>query len=310
MTSTDKHSGWQVLAAVCGLALLNLLIFSFVRTQAQSDLPPPPAGITHVLLISADGLRPDAVFIAEMPNLLTLAERGAAAWTAQTISPPGTLPAHASMLTGLSPAAHGVDWNATNPGCPPIESPTFLLLAAEAGYATSISAGKEKFCHFVQSDAITYTFAREGDRSVVDAAIERLEAGDQVLFVHLPNPDYFGHARGWMSETYISELANTDRQLGRLLEALDALGIADSTLVIFTSDHGGIGDNHGVEVPETMTVPWIIAGPGVLAGSSLDRFALPVSVLDTAPTILWALGLPLPDNLDGRPLLAAFEGDA
>jgi arylsulfatase A-like enzyme len=52
-----------------------------------------------------------------------------------------------------------------------------------------------------------------------------------------------------------------------------------------------------------MTIPWIVAGPGVVPGSKLSRR---VVVYDTAATAMWALGLDLPSDLDGRPVLEAF----
>lgn len=291
---------------IFAIIVLNLALFTLTLTQAQDDAPPAsPDGITHVVVISLDGLRPDAIPQAEMPNLTALAERGAFSWTAQTIDPPGTLPAHASLLTGLTPDLHGVDWNGTTAGCPPIAPPTFLQMGVDAGWRTGMVAGKQKFCHFHQSDAIDFTFAQEGDRSVVDRAIELLKDDVRLLFVHLPNTDYFGHKDGWMSASYLYELGNTDAQLGRLLAALDELALTETTLIVLTSDHGGIDFNHGIIVPETMTIPVVIAGVGVVPNTDLS--AAPVTILDASATVFWALGLPLPEDASGVPLYAAFE---
>jgi arylsulfatase A-like enzyme len=219
-----------------------------------------------------------------------------------TIVPSVTLPAHTSMLTGLSYEQHGVDYNSAPEGCPAIEAPTFLTLAEEAGYKTALVTGKSKFCIYAQSETLDYTFAREGDRSVVDRVLELLDEDYEVLFVHFPNPDYFGHSIGWMSETYINELNSTDYQVGRILEKLDELELTDDTLIIVTADHGGHDTVHGSERPEDMLIPWIIAGPGVNEGTELTD----VSVTDTTPTVLWALGLPLAEDLSGQPIYEAF----
>jgi hypothetical protein len=280
----------------CAFALI-LLLFLFPTFAALDDFKP-----SHVVVISLDGARPDAILQAETPNIQALAARGATSWTAQTVFPPATIPGHASMLTGLDVSEHGVDWNDSSAAI--IETSTFLLKTQAAGYRVAMVVGKEKFSQFRQSDAIDYTFAREGDRSVVDIAIQRLQDGDEVLFVHLPNPDYFGHSAGWMSDTYLFELRNTDAQVGRILAALDALHLTEETLVILTADHGGHDREHGQNTPDDMTIPWIIAGPGVVAGSALD--AVDVHVTDTAQTVLWALGLPLPPSELGRPIYEAF----
>lgn len=284
------------------LTVFTLLICLSASLAATQPVSPDP---TRVLVISLDGARPDALILAETPNIRDLARRGAAAWAATTIMPPVTLPAHTSMLTGLSPEDHGVDWNDTQPECQPVVSaPTFLTLAAEAGYQTAMVVGKSKFCHLLQSDQVDYTFAREGDRSVADRVIELLKDDFQVIFAHFPNPDYFGHLNGWMSDAYMNGLNSTDTQVGRVLAALDELGLTDESLVMITADHGGHGTTHGQDIPEDRQIPWIIAGPGVIPDTTLE---VEVSVADTAATVLWALGLDLPENSLGRPVYEAFS---
>jgi predicted AlkP superfamily pyrophosphatase or phosphodiesterase len=273
---------------------------SFVPEAAQ-DRPQRP---THVLVISLDGARPDALQQADAPSIQALAARGAVDWEALTVLPSVTLPGHTSMLTGLTVEQHGVDYNTTQPGCPVLQYPTFLTLAEEAGYKTALVTGKEKFCMFQQTNTLDYTFAREGDRSVADRVLELLDADFTVIFAHFPNPDYFGHSSGWMSETYINELHSTDYQIGRIVEKLDELDLTDETLMILTADHGGHDFEHGSDRPEDQNIPWIMAGPGVLPGTVLDG----VSVMDTAPTVLWALGLPLPEDISGVPVYEAFDG--
>jgi len=261
--------------------------------------------LSRVIVISLDGARPDAILQANTPNMHMLAERGTASWTAQTVYPSVTNIGHASMLTGLSVEQHGVNHNDSFVfPCPslPIETPTFLTLAQQAGYSTAIVVGKERLCYFRQLEETDYTFAREGDRSVVDRVLELIDGGYQVIFAQFPNPDYFGHSTGWMSPVYLSEMSRTDAQIGRILTRLDELGLTDETLIIITADHGGHLSEHGSDMPEDMTIPFIIAGPGVQSGAVLGD----VSVMDTAATVLWALGIDAPQGMTGRALLQAF----
>ena len=286
------------LTAVILLLCLSTLCSALFPAGAQDN----PTRPTHIIMISLDGARPDAILQAETPNIQALAARGGTDWKAMTVLPSATLPAHTSMLTGLSVDQHGVDYNSMQPGCPVIEPSTFLTVAEEAGYTTAFVTGKEKLCLYRQTESLDYTFAREGDRSVVDRVLELLDQGYEVIFAHLPNPDFFGHSTGWMSATYINELNSTDYQVGRILAKLDELGLTDETLVVLTADHGGHDLAHGSDRPEDMLIPWIITGPSVLMGTELAG----VSVMDTAPTVLWALGLPLADDLTGRPVFEAF----
>src|SRR5688572_20429216 len=87
--------------------------FTSTPTPTATFLPTqtPRPVIHRVIILSIDGLRPDAIALAPMPNLLALMQSAAYTLSAQTIFPSSTLPSHASMLTGLCPSKHGVDWN-------------------------------------------------------------------------------------------------------------------------------------------------------------------------------------------------------
>ena len=81
---------------------------------APPTLEPISAGIDRVLIISFDGMRPDAIKAAGMTNLLTLIESSAYTLSARTISYPTTLPSHTSMLSGMCMDKHGMRWNGDN----------------------------------------------------------------------------------------------------------------------------------------------------------------------------------------------------
>ena len=98
-----------------------------------------------------------------------------------------------------------------------------------------------------------------------------------------------------------------DHQVGRVLDALQRTGLADTTRVIYTSDHGDNIGSRGMWGKSTLYedavgVPMLLAGPGVAAGKVCHT---PVSLLDLAPTITDAVGLPphAPD-LSGESLFA------
>ena len=78
-------------------------------TATATDVPRPP--VTRVVIISMDGLRPDAIDMAPMPALQNLMATGAYSLAAQTIDPSTTLPANTSMLSSLCPSAHGLTWD-------------------------------------------------------------------------------------------------------------------------------------------------------------------------------------------------------
>jgi len=270
--------------------------------SATPTLTPMPIP-ARVVIISIDGLRPDGLLQASSPNILALARRGSYTWQAQTVFPSVTLPAHTSMLTGFLPEAHKITWNSYRPEAGTVGVPTIFSLAHEAGLRTVMVVGKEKFEHLHVPNAVDeYVFARNGDNDVVEQAMVQAQAGFDLMFVHLPNVDYFGHLYGWMSERYIAEIRNTDEAVGRLLAALP-----EDTTVIVTSDHGGHGLSHGADIPEDMTIPWIIAGPRVLNDYALTTAVITV---DTAATAAHVLGLTLPPEAVGVPVYEAFGESA
>ena len=137
---------------------------------------------------------------------------------------------------------------------------------------------------------------------MADKAIAEIAAGFDLMLVHLPNTDFFGHSTGWMSETYLFEITQTDKAVGRILAALP-----QNTTIILTADHGGRGAGHGSNIPENMTIPWIIVGPTIASNHQIES---PVVTTDTAATALYILGLSLPPDVDGQPVYEAFGAAA
>lgn len=257
----------------------------------------------RVLILSIDGFRPDAIELTPMRNLQALMQKGAYSLVAQTIFPSSTLPAHSSMLTGLCPDKHGVDWNDYLPERGYADGTDVFDLAHAAGLRTVMVVGKEKLRQITEP-ASTDVFEYINDRDTVIAArvAELIPRGFSLMFVHFATPDAMGHEYGWLSPEQYSVLFRADEALQTILDALQAAGMMDSTLIIITADHGGHKTTHGTNLPEDMTIPWIIVGPGVRPGVLTTN----VNTTDTAATAAWALNLPLQPDWDGMPVLEVF----
>ena len=129
-------------------------------------------------------------------------------------------------------------------------------------------------------------------------------------------PHWHWIRNGGSPETCAGMVRALDEGVGRILEALEALGRTEDTLVIFTSDNGGekwsdMGPFRGrkLELWEgVIRVPAFVRWPGVVpAGSSTDQVA---ATLDWSATMLAAAGLPLPVAFDGMDLLPHLRGTA
>lgn len=261
--------------------------------------------IEHVIIITIDGMRPDAMTQAETPNIDKLMARGAYNPKAQTISLSITLPSHTSMLTGVKADKHGIQWGLPYIGWPGLHCSTAFSVAHDAGLSTAMVFGKEKLNYMILPHTVDEVFGHDAhDPEVKDHALEVIEGGlPNLMFVHFPDTDRVGHAFGWMSQNQLYAINFADAMIGEILTALENEGYLDSTLLIITADHGGHDKGHGDDAPIDRTIPWLAAGPGVPQGVILYN---QINTYDTAATALYALNLPIPKTWDGKPVLEIF----
>ena len=107
---------------------------------------------------------------------------------------------------------------------------------------------------------------------------------------------------------YYAFVLQLDDAIGRLLEGLESLGVADDTIVIYTADHGDMIGEHrqlykGLMYEGSVGIPLICKGPGIAAGQRIDT---PVSLLDLPPTLLDIAGAEIPASYEGRSLRSAL----
>ena len=270
-------------------------------TASPSPTFAPPA--RRVIILSIDGLRPDAILPAPMPNLTALMLSGAFSLGAQTVFPSVTLVSHASMLSGLCPSKHGVDWNDYIPERGYAQGTDLFDIAHAAGLRTYMYAGKEKLQQVTEPASLDrFVYVNDRDLVLTERLIAEFPQDFGVLFIHFPLVDGMGHEYGWLSPEQLSVIRRADEALGLLLAELDARSLHNETLIIVSSDHGGHGTSHGGSSPEDMTIPWIAAGPGIPP----KTLTTVVHTIDTAATAAFALGLPIPTEWDGVPVYEAF----
>lgn len=124
-------------------------------------------------------------------------------------------------------------------------------------------------------------------------------------------PDTEAHRRDLAG--YYAHISALDACLGRLLDGLQARGLADNTIVVFTSDHGDMLGAQGVyrkQWPwdESAVVPLLVRWPKALPAGQVC--AVPFSTEDSAPTLLHWLGLQAPATMEGRNLAPCIAGQA
>lgn len=282
------------LRAACTALLLTVALGPAARAQ---ETP-------RVVLISVDGLRADVVSTASTPNIAALAATGVSAAQAVNDLPSATLPNHASMLTGLIGDVHGVIFDFSLPGR--IATPTVFDYAHAAGKRCAFFASKTKL-EFLAPPEVLEDFEIADPPFVAERVRSLLTAdGPDLIFLHLREPDSTGHRFGWLSDEYMQAAADMDALIGEIAAAVDA-DASRPTFLIVTADHGGSGMGHGRNNAEDRSIPWIVHRPGVVPGGQIQDV---VSIVDTAPTALWLLGLEVPDGLSGKARTEVLDANA
>ena len=272
-------------------------------TPTLTITPTPAPLARRVLILSIDGLRPDAISLAPMPILTALMYSGAYSLSARTIYPSSTLPSHTSMLSGLCPKKHGVNWNDYIPENGYAQVTDIFDIAHAAGLQTVMYVGKEKLRQITEpSSTDIFEYINDRDLVITEKLIENFPADFDLMFIHFPTADAMGHVYGWLSGEQLSVLYRADQAFGMLFAELERRGLREETLIIITADHGGHSTTHGSSMPEDMTIPWIALGAGVQP----IQLTTQVQTVDTAATAAFALGLPIPPEWDGVPVYEAF----
>lgn len=320
-------------------ALALALVGAWIVLKRERPPAARPAAVDRdVLLVTLDTTRADRLGCygharARTPRLDRLAAEGVR--FEQATSPaPITLPAHASIFTGLNPPKHGVRNNGNFYLSDRFETLTTQLKAR--GYTTAAFVGSfildrryglaRGFDHYDDTMGRTgprilaLEAERRGDHTTL-ALTRWLEArpfGERLfVWLHLYDPhepyrppppfrEAFAH------DAYDGEIAFADAAVAATLDALVRAGRLDRTLVAVIADHGESLGDHGEETHSMLLyeaairVPFLLWGPGLVPSGRVVEDN--VRAIDLTPTVLDLVGAPPLPHTDGRSLRGLLEG--
>lgn len=276
------------------------------------------------LVIMVDGLRADAVENGDMPRMRSLMAGswqpgygGAWSLSGSTVRDAMTesAPNHVSVATGVSAARHGIGSNAdllygrhTYGGVAGKPCQTWLsrLVTARKG-VKALFIFSWYGDHSLSPDySVPFLFDRdEANAARLADAFLRPGAPDAVMW-YIDRPDHAGHGHGFYpySPEYLSAVADVDRWIGKVLDAIAARPSFphEDWLVVVTSDHGGWRRYHGMMSAQAYTIPFIVARRGIGTGCIAG---MPRTV-DVAPTVLAHFGIDTAAmEIDGHPVRQA-----
>ncbi len=315
---------WSLLV----LFLLGILIVpAFFYSQRKEEKK------LNFLLVTIDTLRADRLSCygsqnPKTPNIDKLAERGLL-FSRAFANTSTTLPSHANIFLGTTPNHHGVHENLNF-----VVREELLTLAEHLknnGYSTAAFVGAyaldsrfglsqgfdvydDKYSRFHSVNLVSLERKAE---AVIEASLEWLQGQTSPWFLwvhcwdpHSPYDPPEPFKNQYKDHLYEGEVAYVDLILGKLFDYMKDNNLFDSTLTIFTGDHGESLGQHGEDTHgffaynSSIWVPLIISHPETASGR-VDNY---VSHIDIFPTVCDVLGVEKPSFLQGASLLPALKG--
>jgi len=289
-----------------------LLVSCKMETNVKATMPLAK----HVILIGSDGFGAYAFKKAKVPNLRLMMKQGAYSLKARAVLPSSSAVNWASMIMGSGPELHGyTEWGSKTP-----EIPSRILGKGNI-YPTIFSVIDEQMPeekmgvsykwggigYLFEKNMVDLDFNGDTDEATAKKALEFITKEKPALtFIHFDEPDGAGHSIGHDTPEYYEAVEIIDGLVGNILNELTVNGMLEDTVIIFSSDHGGIEKGHGGKTLLEVEIPWIIYGKNIPAKGMLDES---IVTYDTAATIAYLLGLKAPECWRGKPVLKAFENE-
>lgn len=287
-------------AVLCGCVVQQ----TYLTTARPKTLP------KHVVFVGFDGLGGRYVGQAEAPTLKAMMEAGSWTLKGRTILPSGSACNWHSLYTCSASEQHGFDnWNTKKPvfdaamtGANGLYPDIYSEMRrqrpdAETGYVYEWDG----MGFVVDTNACSYSKyigEKAGAQVTTDAACAYLRAKKPVfLSVVYDRPDGAGHRHGWGSPEYLADVKMLDGQLAQIVKTLKEIGIYDDTVIVVSSDHGGVKKEHGHRCLECIERTFVVCGPGIKSG----EIPYGGAIYDAGATMAALLGLDFPVCWIGRP---------
>lgn len=272
-------------------------------------------GVTHVILIGVDGMGANYLAKAKnIPIMKMMMREGAYSLHARCVLPSSSADNWAAMTMGAGPSLTGyTEWNSETPEIPPrvtgrygMFPDIFSIMRQQMPQSQlGVIYSWKGISYLFPKQAVNENDYTKYDSVTVQTAVDYIkEKTPNFLFIHLSAVDAAGHSKGWGSPAYYHAIQETDKRIGKIIQAVKEAGIMNHTVIIVSADHGGIHKGHGGKTLKEMEIPWIIYGRGVKKGKKLT---LSIMTYDTAATIAWIFGLKQPQVWIGRSVKAAFK---
>ncbi|KAF4672905.1 hypothetical protein FOL47_011256 [Perkinsus chesapeaki] len=280
----DTHEIWD--SATANTPVLFCNTAGKIKSPGLMELPvvnvDPNAAFERVIMIGIDGLGGEYlknVSDATAPTIKGLLDSGKCAYSFSVRAQLPTVsgPNWASILTGTLP-------------------PTIFHLgkAFSANLKTASAYGWPWIGELSGNDVDYEKNGKMQDTHTVKFVRDLILSTNKphITFLHIEEVDSAGHGTYWGSPEYYKALTKADGYVKEITAAMDKAAISDTTLLVITADHGGIGNNHVEWTTATANTPVLFCNK---AGKIKSTGLIERSIVDVdyLPTIMGALGIPI-----------------
>jgi predicted AlkP superfamily pyrophosphatase or phosphodiesterase len=249
----------------------------------------------HLVFIGFDGWGASYIKKANMPTVKRIISNGASSTETRSVMPSISWPNWTSLFMGAPP-----EKQASN------NFPSIFSVVKESFSSTQPVLFYEwKDLYNICPDETAVKFEISSDYESIHKIASYILAKKPVFTaIVFGEPDTTGHSKGWGSKAYYDKLSLLDNFVAIIEQAVKDSGIYDSTVFVFSSDHGGSFNSHGLNTSRHRKIPLVFYGAGIKKGYVIP---FPTAIYDIAPSMAAILGLQAHQEWTGKPIFEIFN---
>ena len=248
----------------------------------------------HLVFIGLDGWGGVYTQKADMPTVKRMMAEGSSTLEMLSVMPSVSLNNWTALFSGIKIKKNNS-----------YQSPSIFTLINESGHErkTILFYEWEGFLRIIPEETVEKCQIQSDLESTMLIADYIIETKPFFTAIIYNQPDGTGHNKRWGSADYYARLTELDGYIAIIEQAVKDAGIYEDTVFVLSSDHGGVFWGHGFFSRDERRIPLIIYGKNIKEGYVIKS---PGKIYNITPTMAAILGLRIPSEWMGKPLLEVF----
>ena len=305
-----KDTGVRIRKTIIFILLITLFLSVLTVSRAVAEVNPQP--YDRVIIFGLDGAG-TKIREGQTPNFDRIFSDGVITYEARAPIPTVSAPGWGAMLYGVPGSVNGMDNDFAGKYHKINKLYDSIFKLTKEAYPEAEAASFVNWWDInwglIERDCGAYLYPDKQieppKEELTKSLIAWLDKNDpKLLFVYYGELDTCLHGSGYGSKEYMEELTKEDEQIGLVYDALQQRGMLENTLILFVTDHGGIGRTHGGGTDSETKITFAAAGPRVEQHGTVED----VEIQDVAAIVLYALGIEQPEYQTARVPKGLFPG--